>query len=283
VTAQILNGIALGSLFMLLSSGLALIYGLRGVFNFGHGAIYMLGAYIAYAVSSATSFWLALIVAPVAIGILGLMLEYAVFRPLRNRDHLEVGLLTFGIGLMIGPIIIWTWGSQTLPVTAPKLIDGSINVLGTDYPTYRLFIVAVAILVILGLVWWLQRSRMGLHVRATSHDRQTAAILGVNTDRVSLAVTTIAFSVAGLAGALVAPFQSVSPGMGGSIIVTVLIVVVVGGIGSIGGAAIASYGLGIMQTIAAMWAPSLIVLIPFIVLILVLLIRPTGIAGKRLA
>lgn len=281
--AQILNGVALGSLFMLLSSGLALIYGLRGVFNFGHGAIYMLGAYIAYAVASTTSFWLALIVAPLAIAVVGVVLEFVAFRPLRRRDHLEVGLLTFGVGMMIGPIVIWIWGSQTLPVAAPEIIRGTTNIFGTAYPTYRLFIVAVAVLVILGLVWWLQRSRMGLYVRATSHDHQTAGILGVNTDRVNLVVVAIAFALAGLAGTLVAPFQSVSPGMGGTIIVTVLIVVVVGGIGSIGGAAIASYGLGIIQTIVAVWLPSLTVLIPFIVLVLVLLIRPTGIAGKRLA
>ncbi len=281
--AQLLNGVALGSLFLLLSSGLALIYGLRGVFNFGHGAVYMLGAYVAYTVASTTSFWLALLVAPLAIAALGVLLEFAAFRPLRQRDHLEVGLLTFGVGMMIGPIIIWIWGSSTLPVRAPDVIDGTTRLFGISYPTYRLFIIGVAAVVILALVLWLQKSRMGLHIRATSHDRQTASIMGVNTDRVSLVVVAVSFALAGLAGTLVAPFQSVSPGMGSAILVTVLIVVVVGGIGSIGGAAIASFGLGIIQTMVAVWIPGISVLIPFIVLVLVLLLRPTGIAGKRLA
>ncbi|SDG82230.1 branched-chain amino acid ABC transporter permease [Microbacterium pygmaeum] len=281
--AQLLNGVALGSLFLLLSSGLALIYGLRGVFNFGHGAMYMLGAYIAYAVASTTSFWLAMIISPLVIALLGVILEFAAFRPLRKRDHLEVGLLTFGIGMMITPIVIWVWGSRTLAVGAPEIIDGTTNLFGVAYPTYRLFIIGVAVVVIGGLVVWLQRSRIGLHIRATSHDHQTAGILGVNTDRVSLVVVALSFALCGLAGTLVAPLQSVSPGMGASIIVTVLIVVVVGGIGSLGGAAIASYGLGIIQTMVSVWVPGLTVLIPFIVLVVVLLVRPTGIAGKRLA
>lgn len=281
--AQVLNGIALGSLFMLLSSGLALIYGLRGVFNFGHGAIYMVGAYLAYSIASVTSFWVALVVAPLLVAALGVVLEFVAFRPLKRRDHLEVGLLTFGIAMMISPIVVLIWSSKTLTVQAPDFLDGTASLFGIGYPAYRLFLIAVAVVVAVVLVVWLQRSRIGLHIRATSHDHQTAGILGINTDRVNLVVVAVAFALAGLAGALVAPFQSVNPSMGTSIIVTVLIVVVVGGIGSIGGAVIASYGLGIVQTVAALWLPGISVLIPFIVLVAVLLIRPTGIAGKRLA
>jgi branched-chain amino acid transport system permease protein len=133
------------------------------------------------------------------------------------------------------------------------------------------------------LIQWLERSRVGLYIRAASQDGETAGILGVNTDRVSLVVVGVAFGLAGLAGALVAPFQSVSPGMGASVIVTVMIVVVIGGIGSISGVVIASFALGILQTLATLWLPSLTTLIPYIAVAIVLLLKPTGIAGKRLA
>jgi branched-chain amino acid transport system permease protein len=280
--AQVLNGLALGALLMILSSGLALIYGLRGVMNFSHGALYMLGAYLAYEVTSqGLSFWLALILAPAGLAIVGAGLELGFFRRLQRRSHIEVGLVTFGIALVINRLIVVAWGDNTLPVRAPKAVDGTTSVFGTDYPTYRLLIIVVAFAMAAALVLWLRNSRVGLHIRAASHDTETSGILGINVDRVSLVVVMLGGALAGLAGTLAAPYFSVSPGMGQSILITVLIVVVVGGIGSIGGAMAAALLLGLVQIMGNVWLPSVAVLVPYVLLIVVLLWRPTGIAGKR--
>jgi branched-chain amino acid transport system permease protein len=281
--AQLLNGVALGALLMILSSGLAMIYGLRGVMNFSHGALYMLGAYLAYAVTTKTSFWVALILAPVGLAVVGAALELGFFRRLQNRSHIEVGLVTFGLALVIDRIIVLIWGDDTYPVTAPEAVNGTISVLGTDYPAYRLLIIGVAAVLALALVLWLSRSRTGLYIRAASHDTETSAILGVNTDRVSLVVVCLGAALAGLAGTLAAPYFSVQPGMGQAILITVLIVVVVGGIGSIGGAMVAGLALGVIQIVGNVYLPSVAVLVPYMLLIVVLLWRPTGLAGKRVA
>jgi branched-chain amino acid transport system permease protein len=281
--AQLLNGVALGALLMILSSGLAMIYGLRGVMNFSHGALYMLGAYLAYAVTTQASFWLALIIAPLGLAVVGAGLELGFFRRLQNRSHIEVGLVTFGLALVIDRVIVLIWGDDTHPVTAPDAINGTTSVLGTDYPTYRLMIILIAALLAAGLVLWLRRSRTGLHIRAASHDTETSAILGINTDRVSLVVVCLGAALAGLAGTLAAPYFSVQPGMGQAILISVLIVVVVGGIGSIGGAMIAGLGLGLIQIMGNVWLPSASALVPYALLIVVLLWRPTGLAGKRIA
>jgi branched-chain amino acid transport system permease protein len=282
--AQLLNGVALGALLMILSSGLAMIYGLRGVMNFSHGALYMLGAYLAYAVTSADiSFWLALVIAPLGLAIVGAILELGFFRPLQDRAHIEVGLITFGIALILDRVITVIWGERTHPVAAPPGFEGTTTILGTAYPTYRLLIIVVAAIMAIGLVVWLRRSRTGLHIRAASHDTETSSILGINVDRVSLVVVCLGAALAGLAGTLAAPFFSVQPGMGQAILITVLIVVVVGGIGSIGGAMLAGLGLGLIQIMGNVWLPSAAVLVPYALLIIVLLWRPTGLAGKRMA
>ena len=281
--AQLLNGVALGALLMILSSGLAMIYGLRGVMNFSHGALYMLGAYLAYAVTTKASFWLALIIAPLGLAVVGAGLELGFFRRLQNRSHIEVGLVTFGLALVIDRVIVLIWGDDTHPVNAPAAINGTTSVFGTDYPTYRLMIILIAGLLAAGLVLWLRRSRTGLHIRAASHDTDTSAILGINTDRVSLVVVCLGAALAGLAGTLAAPYFSVQPGMGQAILISVLIVVVVGGIGSIGGAMVAGLGLGIIQIMGNVYVPSAAVLVPYEALIIVLLWRPTGLAGKRVA
>ena len=282
--AQLLNGLALGALLMILSSGLALIYGLRGVMNFSHGALYMLGAYLAYEVTSGgISFWLALIIAPLGLAIVGAVLELGLFRQLQERSHIEVGLVTFGIALVLERVVVLIWGDDTYPVPAPGAIDGTSSVFGTAYPTYRLMIILIAAARAAGLVVWLRRSRTGLHIRAASHDTETSSILGINTDRVSLVVVCLGAALAGLAGTLAAPYFSVQPSMGQAILITVLIVVVVGGVGSVGGAMVAGLLLGLITIMGQVWLPSAAVVVPYALLILVLLWRPTGLAGKRLA
>ncbi|MEU0463586.1 MULTISPECIES: branched-chain amino acid ABC transporter permease [Amycolatopsis] len=279
--AQLLNGIAFGSLLMILSSGLAMIYGLRGVTNFSHGALYMAGAYLAYSVSTHFSFWLALLVAPAVLAVLGAVLELVFFRRLQHRSHIEVGLVTFGLAMVLERVIVLVWGERTLAVAAPAGLGGTTSVFGVDYPSYRLLIIGFAVVLAVALTWWLRSSRLGLHIRAASRDGQTAQILGINADRVSLVVVCLGAALAGLAGALAAPYVSVDPGMGVAILINVLIVVVIGGAGSIAGAMSAGMALGIVQTLGAVWLPSVAVLVPYAALVAVLLWRPAGLFGRQ--
>ncbi|VXA90493.1 branched-chain amino acid ABC transporter permease [Citricoccus sp. K5] len=279
--AQLLNGIALGSLYMVLSSGLAMIYGLRGVTNFAHGSLYMAGAYVAMSVSANVSFWVALVAAPIVLAVVGASLELIFFRRLQHRNHIEVGLVTFGLSMILERGIVLLWGEQTHTVSPPELLSGSLSVLGTSYPTYRIFLIVVALVMAAALVSWIRYTRTGLYVRAASRDVQAASVLGINVDRVSLIVVCVGGALAGLAGALAAPYISVSPTMGMQILITVLIVVVVGGAGSLGGAMVAGMALGILQTVGNIWVPAVAALIPFAALVVVLVWRPQGLAGKQ--
>ncbi|WP_182378249.1 branched-chain amino acid ABC transporter permease [Nocardioides sp. WS12] len=281
--AQLLNGVALGSLLMVLSSGLAMIYGLRGVANFAHGALYMAGAYIAYSVADVAGFWVALLVVPLALAVVGVVLELVFFRPLQHRSHIELGLITFGLALMAERVVVLIWGERTLRVNPPEFLEGTTTFVGVEYPSYRLAIIVIAVILAVALIVWLRSTAIGLHIRAASQDIETAAIMGINVDRVSLVVVAVGAGLAGLAGALAAPYIALDPGMGNAFLITVLIVVVVGGIGSIAGAMIAGMGLGIIQSITTVWSPSLAVIVPFLALTIVLLWRPTGLAGKRVS
>lgn len=279
--AQVLNGIALGSLLMVLSSGLAMIYGLRGVTNFAHGALYMAGAYIAYSVSLNVSFWLALLVVPATLAAIGILLELVFFRPLQDRSHIELGLVTFGLALIAERLVVLIWGEKTLSVDPPPGLRGTTSLLGVQYPTFRLAIIVVALTMAVALVAWLRRTRTGLYIRAASQDLETAAIMGINVNRISLVVVSLGAALAGLAGALAAPYVSLDPGMGDTFLIIVLIVVVVGGVGSIGGAMVAGMALGIIQTVTVVWSPSVAVVVPYVALVVVLLWRPQGLAGRR--
>lgn len=279
--AQLLNGIALGALLMVLSSGLAMIYGLRGVVNFAHGALYMSGAYIAFTLAERVGFWLALLVVPLALAVIGVVLELVFFRPLQHRSHIELGLITFGLALITERVVALIWGEETLSVAPPEALAGTTTLFGIAYPTFRLALIVVALVMAVTLILWLRNTRTGLHIRAASQDGETAAIMGIDVDRVSMIVVSLGAALAGLAGTLAAPYISLTPDMGNAFLITVLIVVVVGGIGSVAGAMIAGMGIGVVETVGTLWSPSLGVLVPYLALVVVLLWRPQGIAGKR--
>ena len=166
--AQLANALALASLLTILASGLALIFGLRDVMNFAHGAFYMLGAYLGYTISTRFDFWLALVIVPLLMAVLGVGFEYAVLRPLQRRTHMDVALVTFGISLIIGPLVHNTWGTVPLSVNAPPILAGSTLLLGEQYPVYRLFLIAVGFGTCVALAAWLKWTRSGMHTRAVS-------------------------------------------------------------------------------------------------------------------
>lgn len=278
---QLLNGLALGVLLLVLASGLALIYGLRGVVNFAHGGLYMLGAYLAYSLSTATSFWVAIVAAPVSLAAIGVFLDRFGLRYLSHRSALELVLVTFGLTLVIHDVVHTFWGQQDRTAPVPSALEGSITVMTVTYPAYRLFVVTVGIAAAAALILWLRRSRIGLYVRASSTDREVTAMMGVNVDRVSAVVVGLGAGMAGLAGALAGPYLTLSPTMGNEILVTSFIVVVIGGIGSIGGAMAAALLLGMTQTLGAVYVPNLAALVPYVLMVAVLVWRPLGLVGSR--
>ena len=278
---HIFNGIVYGALLIVMCSGLALIYGLRRVVNFAHGALYMLGAYIGYSVATHSNFWVALLVAPAVLAVLGVALDRWGFRLLQDRDPLTVVLVTFGLLLIVEDGVQTFWGKANLSVPAPDLLAASIDLFGTPVPAYRVGVVVVGAAVALGLTLWLRYSRVGLFVRAASTDPTTTAMQGVNTDALSATVVGLGTALAGLAGVVAAPFLALSPSMSSDVLIDSFVVVVIGGLGSLAGAFIAAMLLGLIQALGAVWLPETSMLLPFLLMAGVLLWKPAGLAGSR--
>ncbi|CAM3838569.1 branched-chain amino acid ABC transporter permease [Kerstersia gyiorum] len=278
---NLFNGLVYGALLIVMSSGLALIYGLRRVVNFAHGSLYMLGAYIGYSIASQGGFWLALVAVPLIMLGLGALLDRYCFRLLQDRNPLTVVLVTFGLLLILEDLVQTIWGRSNLSLAAPALLNTSVSLFGTPVPAYRIAVLVVGLAVALGLAAWLRFSRIGLYVRAASTDPTTTAMQGVNTDRLSALVVGLGTALAGLAGVVAAPFLSLSPTMNSDVLIDSFVVVVVGGLGSLSGAFIAALALGQIQALGAIYLPGLAAVLPFILMIAVLLWRPAGLAGNR--
>ncbi len=278
---QILNGVVYGGLLYLLAVGLVLIFGLREIVNFAHGALFMLGSYIGFSLAALLDFWLGLVGAFVAMTLVGLCLDAAVLRPLRKHDHMVTVLVTFGILLVLETLAMAIWGKAFRSMQPPELLNGTVQLFGQPFPTYRLFVILVSLCVAAGLTLWLKRSRIGLYVRASSSDPRTTAILGVDTDRLSLLVVGLGTGLAGLSGVVAAPLMALSPSMGNFILIESFIVVVVGGLGSFSGAFVAALVIGQIHNLGAVYLPWASTLLPFLLMVGVLIWRPGGFAGGR--
>lgn len=281
LTINLLNGLVYGALLIVMSSGLAMIYGLRRVVNFAHGALYMLGAYIGYSIAMHSNFWVALVVAPLIMGGLGVLLDRYGFRLLQDREPLTVMLVTFGLLLILEDVVVWIWGKSNYSLFTPDLLNFSVQVLEHAVPAYRLAVMVVGAAVATGLTLWLRYSRTGLFVRAASTDPVTTSMQGVNTDVLSATVVGLGSALAGLAGVVAAPFLALSPHMSSDVLIDSFVVVVIGGLGSLAGAFVAALLLGMMQALGAVYLPQMSVLLPFIFMIAVLIWKPSGLAGSR--
>ncbi len=281
LTIQIFNGLVYGALLIVMSSGLALIYGLRRVVNFAHGALYMLGAYIAFTVATHSNFWVALFVAPAVMSVVGVLIDRFGFRLLQDREPLNVMLVTFGLLLILEDLVAFIWGKGNHSLFTPELLNFSVNLFGHDMPAYRIGVLVVGAVVALGLTLWLRYSRMGLFVRAASTDPVTTSMQGVNTDVLSATVVGLGSALAGLAGVVAAPFLSLSPHMSSDVLIDSFVVVVIGGLGSLAGAFVAAILLGLMQALGAVYLPGVSVLLPFVFMIAILIWKPSGLAGSR--
>ena len=277
---QALNGISFGALLFILAAGLSLIFGMMDVVNLAHGAFYMLGAYVTLVIVQRTGqFWLALVVAPLVVGVLGLALEPLLLRRLRGR-HLDQVLLTIGVSLVIADLLGLGFGREIHAIPLPAGLDRSVPVLGGDYPLYRLFVIAFGIALAVMLTVVHRRTRVGALIRAGVDDAAMLDALGVDTDRLFALTFAAGAALAGLAGVVAAPVFGIFPGMDVDALIYSLIVVVVGGLGTLSGA-IAGAGLvGPADTFGKVLFPQFALALIFAIMAFVLLLRPTGLLGR---
>lgn len=282
VIEQLLNAVALSALLFLVSVGLSLVFGILRVVNFAHGMFYMLGAYLGFTLATRSgSFWLALVLAPPLVGLVGAALESSTLRFIYARPPIYQVLLTFGLSLMLEECVRIGWGATALSVDAPAWLQGSVALGGTVFPAYRLFLIAVGILVGTGLWLFLKTTRAGLVIRAVAQNAEMADCLGTDVRRVRTAVFGLACALAGLGGVVAAPMLSAYLGMGISVIVDAFVVVVIGGLGSIGGSMVGSLIVGAAQTWGGFFISEVAMAIMYAVMAAVLVFRPWGLFGEE--
>lgn len=258
VLTQLLNGFQLGVLLFLLSAGLTLVLGIMHVINLAHGSLFMMGAYFAAtAYGWSDSFVLAALAAVGGSLLLGLVLERTVISRLYERDHLYQVLATFGIILIFNEVARFGWGQAPVFMTVPEALAGTVDLLGVAYPSYRLAIIAVGLLVGVALYWLVHRTRVGMLIRAGATDAGMVSALGVNIGRLNALVFAAGAALAGLAGLMAGPILSVQPGMGEPILILTLVVLITGGVGSIRGAFYGALIVGVVDTIGRAFMPGL--------------------------
>lgn len=279
---QLLNGLTIGAVLMLLSMGLTLIFGLMGIVNFAHGAVYMLGAYVCLETVRLTgSFWFAAAVSPLLVGLFGYLLDRTVIRKLHGRNPLQHVLLTFGVAVVLSEIVKIVWGPQIQSVAPPESLSGSLLFLGIQYPGYRIAVLSVAALVALAIWFILRQTNIGLMIRSGTHDQAMVEALGINVRSLFTGVFVAGTALAALAGVLIGPLRSIHPQMGTDVIVYAFIAVIVGGLGSVGGAAAGAMLVGIMEVLGALYLPDMANAGVYATVVLVLIAKPNGLFGRR--
>jgi branched-chain amino acid transport system permease protein len=276
IVIQTLNGIVTGMILALVASGLTLIFGIMDVVNFAHGELFMLGAYIGVIVLGATgSFWLALILASLIVAILGAAMQIVTLRPLIGRDPLTTILATFGLSLILQNYALWQFGPSSRKINEP--ITTHFNLFYLEYPWYRLVIAGLSAAIIGSFYLFLKHGKFGVWIRATTQDRIMAQAMGIPVPWVLTGVFAIGAGMAAASGVLFGPLVGVNHTMGLDWVLKAFIVVVVGGMGNLGGSILAAIFISLLEAYAAIWVnPSQAVIVSFVVLILTLLFRPTG-------
>jgi branched-chain amino acid transport system permease protein len=309
-TISLLNGISYGLLLFMLSSGLTLIFSMMGVLNFAHASFYMLGAYFAFTVSQLVGFWPALIIAPLVVGAIGAVFEKYCLRRVHKFGHVPELLITFGLSFIILEMVQLVWGTSSMDYRVPEMLAGHLfKIYGTAFPAYRAFMMLVALLMLVAIWLLLTRTRIGLVIQAALTHPETVEALGHNVPRVFMLVFGGGAALAGLAGVIGGNAFVTEPGMAGSVGPVIFVVVVVGGMGSLAGAFIASLAIGVIQTFAvgidvsimgalstvglnvspetfgyALWKlkiSQVAPILPFVFLVLMLIFRPKGLLGTR--
>ena len=256
---QLLNGLQLGVLLFMLSAGLTLVFGIMNFVNLAHGCMYMMGAYFAAtALAASGSFVVAAIVAVLGGGLLGIVIERLMAQHLYMRDHLDQVLATFGLILFFNELARWIWGASPVFMSVPPALSGTVSILGVTYPTYRFFIILVGLLCAVSCWLLISRTRVGMLIRAGSVNPTMVSALGVNIGLLNALIFSLGGALAGVAGLMSGPILSVQPGMGEPVLILVMIVIVIGGIGSIQGAFYAALMVGLIDTAGRAFLPMLL-------------------------
>ena len=256
--SQLLNGLQLGVLLFLLAAGLTLVFGIMSFVNLAHGSLYMLGAYFGAAAFAATdSFLLALVAAVVGAGVVGLLLDRFALTTLYQRDHLDQVLATFGLILFFNELIRIIWGPSSVFMQVPQALSSTVDIFGFTYPSYRLAIIGAGIAVALGLYVLIQKTRVGMLIRAGATNANMVAALGINIKWLNTLVFALGAALAGLAGVMAGPIVSVQPGMGEPVLILTLVVIIIGGLGSIRGAFLAALIVGVVDTLGRAFMPTI--------------------------
>lgn len=296
---QVLNSLQFGVMLFLIASGLTLIFGVMNFVNLAHGSFFMIGAYVAAVVAGASgSFWLGLLVALPATAALGFLLEWLVFRRLYKKDHMVHVLATFAFILIFNDGVRMIWGPQPLPLNMPPAFAGPVNLFGLPYSSYRLLVMAVGVVVAVGLYFLINRTRIGMWVRAGANNLEMVTAMGINIRLLFRLVFSFGLLLAALAGIMLGPLVAVQAGMGDDVLILAFVVVVIGGIGSVPGAAIGALIVGVVDTLgrsllpqlfalflsadaAASVGPALGSMMIYLVMIAVLFWRPSGLFPAR--
>lgn len=278
-----LHGLAYAGLLFLVSAGLTLVFGMMNVLNFAHAAMYMLGAYFSYTLMLHTSgeLWLSMIVCPLALFVIGALIERFLLRRVHVYGHVSELLLTFGLAYIITELVKWYWGNYPLAVNISGFLGQTVQIFDLSYPVYRIFVFACGALVALILAVILQKTRLGIVIRASVNDNEMVDALGVNVPLVFMGVFAFGAALSGFAGVIAGPLLSTYPGMANDILVDAFVVIVVGGFGSLAGAVIASLIIGELQSFGALLFPKLSIALVYLLMVVVLIVKPSGLFGEE--
>jgi len=280
---QLLIGLINGSFYALLSLGLAVIFGMLNIINFAHGAQYMMGAFVAFFLLqyAGINYWLALVIAPLIVGAFGVVIERLFLQWLYKLDHLYGLLLTFGIALIVEGLFRNQFGSSGLPYRVPDALQGGQNLGFMFLPNYRAWVVVFSLMVCLTTWFVIERTKLGSYLRAATENPTLVRAFGINVPRMITLTYGFGVGLAALAGVMAAPIYNVSPQMGAHLIIVVFAVVVIGGMGSILGAIVTGFGLGVIEGLTKVFFPEASNTVIFVIMAIVLLIRPAGLFGRR--
>jgi branched-chain amino acid transport system permease protein len=280
---QLLLGLVNGAFYALLSLGLAVIFGLLGIVNFAHGALYMLGAFAAWIMLDkfGLNYWYALVLAPLAVGLLGVVIERLFLKHLYKLDPIYGLLLTFGLALIFEGVFRELYGASGQNYNVPELLQGATNLGFMILPNYRAWVVLVSLVVCLGTWFLIERTRLGAYLRAGTENAPLLQTFGVNVPVMVMCTYGAGAALAGLAGVLAAPIIQVSPMMGSNLVIVVFAVVVIGGMGSILGSVITGLGLGLVEGMTRVFYPEASNIVVFVAMVIVLMVKPNGLFGKE--
>lgn len=282
ITVFFLHGLAYAGLLFLVSSGLTLVFGMMNVLNFAHASFYMLGAYFAYSIFQITgSFWIALLISPLLLGIIGMLIERFLLRKVHELGHVHELLLTFGIAYIIHESVKWIWGTSSKAMPIYGFLAESVNLFGITYPVYRLFIFLTSVLLGVLMALVLYKTRIGIIVRAAVDDSTMVEALGINVPLLFMGVFAVGGALSGFAGVVAGPLLSVFPGMAETILIDCFVVIVVGGMGSLGGAVIASLIIGQLQSFGVILFPQFSLALIYMLMAFVLVVKPEGLFGEK--